>query len=247
MRRVLLILTSFLLLVLALGCLKTATTQETITQASTTTTIPAIATASGLTQKVESNRFIFYAPKDWKDVTRVRNLPVKNYIAYFDGSGVGFPAVYKNSNLTMNLWLKEGKASDLESTKNDLISSYTAQNPDRVYAAGFKIEPVKIKVSSGQDAYLIHSRFSRKSNLMRESRFELVVFNQNDSRAYLVTLAAQYGTDYDTAEQELNLKQLAEQIFDTFTLKVYTPTTSTTSSATTTTTTILTQQSSLIP
>jgi hypothetical protein len=54
---------------------------------------------------------------------------------------------------------------------------------------------------------------------LNQSRFDLVVFDPKGKKEYVATLSVQYASDYDTAEKELKLNELAEEIFATFELK----------------------------
>lgn len=230
---------SFLLLILASGCLN-ATTAVTTTRASiiTTTTIPRIVKNITLTQKVETDRFILYLPYDWKDVTAARRASGKHYEAYYNAQGSVFPSVYHGSPLYLNIWVEKINSSeDLKSVAEAIVSSYE-QNPDRVFPSDFKITPYEVNLSSGQDAYFIHVRYRLNSSSLNQSRYDLITADPQEKIIYAMTFTIQYKPDYATAEKELKLNELAVYIFRTFRLKDYTPETSTTLNPTNATTTI---------
>jgi hypothetical protein len=223
-----LFMASFLLLTLASGCLNTNTTVPT-TRAfiPTTTTIPRAAINITLSQKVETDRFILYLPKDWNDVTEARRTSGKFYEVYYNAQGSSFPTVYHGGPLYINLWVEKINTSqDLKSVTDAIVSSYS-QNPDRVFPAGFKITTYEVNLSSGQDAYLIYVRYHLNSSSLNQSRYDLITADPQEKVVYAMALTVQYKPDYDTAEKELRLNELAGYIFRTFRLKGYTPKNST--------------------
>ncbi|MFH1722410.1 MAG: hypothetical protein ABH950_07395 [Candidatus Altiarchaeota archaeon] len=168
-----------------------------------------------LTEKVETKSYVFFAPK-WRDSTDLYKSMDVHFESYLVGSGKGvFPFRYNNMPVIPTLWLMKDEQESLESLKTDWVSGYT-ENPDRVFPRDFKIEPKKIELKSGEDAYFIHLRFFRTSKDLNQSRFDLITFDKDTNEGYEMTISIQYEGEFEKAEKDLKLKEFAEQVFESF-------------------------------
>lgn len=153
-------------------------------------------------------------PVDWRDfsgeMTHVEN--------YFEASGLVLPFVYEGSPVILVVFVIKEDADDLESFKDKVVSEYR-KNTDRVFEEDFEdlVEPVSLH--SGPDAYIISTRFFRKSKSLYQNRYDLLTFSEKSNSGYIYGVSIQHGDkDYDIAE-ELWFYQFANILFGYFHLK----------------------------
>jgi hypothetical protein len=140
----------------------------------------------------------------------------KPFDYYFEASGTFLPITFNQKPVMVTVWVIKDNAASLEQLKEDTIKGY-AENPDRVFPDGFKHELEKITLKSGQPAYLVNTRFFRKSKGLNQSRFDLCTFN--NGHAYVITLSIQYDDPEYEFEAAHKLKGIAKGLFTLFVFK----------------------------
>ncbi len=146
-----------------------------------------------------------------------RNMEMgKPFDFYFEASGTFLPISFNQHPVMVTLWVFKDNATSLDQLKDETIRGY-ADNPDREYQKRFSHEVEKITLKSGQPAYLVNTRFFRKSKRMNQSRFDLCTFN--NGHAYVVTLSIQYDDPSYEFESIRKLKGIAKGLFTLFVFK----------------------------
>jgi hypothetical protein len=77
----------------------------------------------------------------------------------------------------------------------------------------------KIKLASGQDAYILNTRFFRKIKNLNQSRFDLVVYSDKAKQSYLITMSIQYSDPTYGFEEKFHLADFARKVYNYFILK----------------------------
>jgi hypothetical protein len=131
---------------------------------------------------------------------------------YLEASGIALPATTNNAPVIVTAFVVTFAAESLQDAKQITIRGY-AENPDRVFPKGETVQSTDTKLSSGEAAIILNTRFYRKSKSLHQSRFDLVAFRPDTKRAILYTLSVQYSDETYTLERTLNLRQLAEKMF----------------------------------
>ncbi|MCI0347998.1 MAG: hypothetical protein L0Z53_01105 [Acidobacteriales bacterium] len=147
-------------------------------------------------------------PRSW----RYMQPPGRGPEHLFEASGHALPATYKGGPVIVTAFIGTFPAASLADAKENTINGYS-QNADRVFPTGSKYQEKDFKLSSGQPATLLNTRFFRKSKNLQQSRFDLVAYMPSHKRALFYTLSVQYVDDTYKLEQELKLAELAQKMF----------------------------------
>ena len=147
-------------------------------------------------------------PRSW----RYLQPPGRGPEHLFEASGHALPASHNGDPVIVTAFIGTFPASSLADAKKNTIQGYS-ENPDRVFPSGTKYQEKDFKLSGGQPATLLSTRFFRKSKNLQQSRFDLVAYMPSHKRALLYTLSVQYVDDTYRLEQELKLAELALKMF----------------------------------
>ncbi len=164
----------------------------------------------------ETQHYKFSVPSKW------RELAIKGFgfEHFFIADGQGFPITYNNNPLIVRVFLNimPYKTSSLEEAKNIFMAQHK-QNPDRIFAKNFKHLASKIKLKSGQPAYILSSRFYNKSKQLYQSRFDLLAYSTVNKTGYLYTISIQHTDKAYQIDERLNINQFAVKLYSYFELK----------------------------
>jgi hypothetical protein len=152
--------------------------------------------------------YTFSVPRSWRysqpKAPRLEHL--------FEASGLALPATHNGNPVIVTAFISTFPAASLAEATENTIVGYS-ENTDRVFPNGPQHQQKNIKLSSGEAATVLNTRFYRKSKNLQQSRFDLVAFMPLHKRALLYTLSVQYVDDTYQLEQKLKLAELAEKMF----------------------------------
>lgn len=162
----------------------------------------------------EGSGYRLSAPSAWRYDDNTP-YPLAEFI---EASGRILPVAHSGAPVIVTIFLESFPAKSLEDGKADVIVGYR-QNPDRVFPRGFTHEEAKLSLKGRQTAYLLNTRFYRKSKGLNQSRFDLVAFSPKSRRLFMYTLSVQYLDDTYALENSFQLKSIARRLFGYFELK----------------------------
>jgi len=165
-------------------------------------------------QTHEAEAYSLKLPTRWIKLGTFGNLVDQS----FDASELYFPDTFNSKPVLTGLFILNQPAATLEEATSECLKGYRS-NPDRVFEKNYIDTVQKVRLSSGQDAYLLHTRFFRQSTQLNQSRFDLVVFSEKKKQGYLVMVSIQYNDSTYRFETENNLAGFAQKIFSNFSLK----------------------------
>jgi hypothetical protein len=163
----------------------------------------------------ETDYYKFSVPKSWRQTEMTAGT---NPEQYFEASGILLPATYNKAPVIVTIWIAKIEASNLNEAKEKILKDYRATT-DRVFAEGFSHEEESIKLRSGEEAFLLNTRFYRKSKGLNQSRYDLVVYSPKAKAGYLYTMSVQYNDAEYRFEQKYKLKDIAKKLYESFQLK----------------------------
>ncbi len=162
----------------------------------------------------EGDGFRLSAPSAWRDFDTTGS-PL---ILFFEASGRILPVKRDGAPVIVTVFLESFPAKSLEAGKADVVTGYR-QSPDRVFPRGFTHGEERITLKSGQVAYLVNTRFYRKSKGLNQSRFDLIAFSPKSRRIFMYTLSVQYADRSYGLEKSFQLKSIAHKLFGYFQLR----------------------------
>ena len=157
---------------------------------------------------ISSQFYVIKIPAEWRDKSTLTRGPEK----YFEGSGVGLPVTYNGGPVIVTAFMVKDEGSNLDECKESCLNGYRA-NPDRVFPLMYRDGEEKIELGSGTNAYILNTRFYRKSKELNQSRFDLVVYSEKAKAGYLYTLSVQYLDENYKFERDYKLLQFAKKLF----------------------------------
>ena len=163
---------------------------------------------------VETEFYSLKIPAGWLDLGKLGNLVDQS----FDATSLYFVDSFSNAPIIAGLFVINAPADNLEDTRTKCLKGYK-DNPDRIFPKDFVDEQTKITLESGQDAYLLKTRFFRPTKQLNQSRFDLVVYSDKAKQGYLVTVSIQYKDDTYIFEKDNNLDNFANKLYSYFKLK----------------------------
>ncbi len=153
--------------------------------------------------------YTFSVPRSWRHIHPKGNGPEH----YLEASGIVLPITENNAPVIVTAFITTFPAESLQQAKQTTTRGY-GENPDRVFPAGEKIQAADLTLRSGETALILNTRFYRKSKGLQQSRFDLVAFMPDRKRALLYTLSVQYSDETYALERKLQLRNLAEKMFE---------------------------------
>jgi hypothetical protein len=149
-----------------------------------------------------------------------RNMDMTSYglAEFFEASGRILPASHDGAPVIVTVFLSHFGAPSLDGAKRETVEGY-GQNPDRVFPDDLTHEERQFTLKGSQPAYLVNTRFYRKSKGLHQSRFDLMAFSEKSQTAYLYTLSVQYYDGSYGLEEEFQLRAIAEKLFGYFELE----------------------------
>ena len=162
----------------------------------------------------ETEYYRFSVPASWRQMdfgTRPEQ--------FFEASGTFLPVTHNKAPVIVTVWIdKIEEAGNLNEAKEEIVKHYRS-TPDREFPEGFTHEEETITLQSGEKAYLLNTRFYRKSKGLHQSRYDLVMYSPKAKSAYLYTLSVQYYDAEYQFERQFKLKEMAKRLYESFQLK----------------------------
>jgi hypothetical protein len=165
-------------------------------------------------KKVEGDNYSFYVPQKWRDM----DMTMYKMLHYYEASGLAFPLTYNGNNpVIVILTMVKMKQDNLEDIKKEISEGYS-ENPDRVFPDNFKFEIEEFTLGSSEKAYLINTRFYRKSKGLQQSRFDLAIYSGKAKLGYMFTISIQYSDETYHFENDFRLKDFSKKFYSYFSL-----------------------------
>lgn len=165
-------------------------------------------------KKVEGDSYSFFVPGKWREL----DMSMYKTLHYYEASGLAFPLTYNGQNpVIVILSMVKMKETNLEDLKTNICEGYKI-NTDRVFPENFKYETEEFYLNSSEKAYIINTRFYRKSKELNQSRFDLAVYSDKANQGYMFTISIQYADETYQFEQDFRLKDFARRFFSYFSL-----------------------------
>jgi hypothetical protein len=136
----------------------------------------------------------------------------------FEASGLALPTMFNGSPVMMTIFVVKQSGKTLDDCKEKCLGGYR-ENPDREFPKKFKDGQEKIKLTGGQDAYFLNTRFYRRSKGLNQSRFDLVVYSDKAQSGYIYTVSIQYIDNRYKFETDNKLADFAKKLYSYLTLK----------------------------
>lgn len=165
-------------------------------------------------KKVTSDNYEFQVPSNWRQISVREQGPEQ----LLEASGFGLPLSYNGSPVIVTAFFVKQDGKNLEDCKATCLKGYR-ENPDREFPMQFTEGQEKIKLLSGQDAYLLNTRFLRKSKGFNQSRFDLVVYSNKAQSGYIYTLSIQYLDGDYKFETDNALADFAKKLYSYLKIK----------------------------
>ena len=163
-------------------------------------------------KNIKTENYEFKVPYKWRQMSAIGDQE-----EYIDADGLMLPATFNGSPVIVTVFVFKQEATSVEDAKNKRIEK-SVKNRDREFADNIKYNVEKIKLSSGQDAYFLSTRFHRKSKHLNQSRFSLVVYSEKSKMGYSYTLAVEYNDSSYKFETDNNLSEFAKKLYGYFNL-----------------------------
>ena len=164
---------------------------------------------------VTTDNYEFQFPYKW------RQIPMggqKGPEQMLEASGLALPATVEGSPVMLTIFIVKQDGKDLDECKDKCLSGYR-ENPDREFPEKFKDGQEKLKLTSGQKAYFLSTRFYRKSKSLNQSRFDLVIYSDKAKSGYIYTISIQYSDKDYKFETTNQLSDFAKKLYSYFTIK----------------------------
>ena len=165
-------------------------------------------------QLIESDYYFILVPTTWFSMGGL----TENVDESIDATGRYFPDSFNLAPIIVGVFILSQPAKDLDDARSACLKGYRT-NEDRIFPNDYVENEEKLTISSGEQAYLLHTRFFRKSKNLNQSRYDLVVYSKKAKKAYLVTVSVQYNDNTYAFEKKNNLDAFARRIYSYFELK----------------------------
>jgi hypothetical protein len=164
-------------------------------------------------RSIKAPGYELQVPDQW------RVLPVRGPgpEQFFEASGLALPASFDGAPVVTTVFVVRQQGQDLADCKQKCLSGYR-DNPDREFPAGYQPGETKIKLASGQDAWLLSTHFYRPSKGLNQSRYDLVTYSPTARTGYLYTVSVQYRSSDYQFEQANDLAGFASRLYSYFRL-----------------------------
>ncbi len=164
---------------------------------------------------VTTDNYEFQFPYKWRQIPMSGQKGPEQML---EASGLALPGMVNGSPVMMTIFIVKQDGKDLDDCKNKCLIGYR-ENPDREFPENFKDGQEKIKLTSGDHAYFLKTRFYRKSKGLNQSRFDLVTYSQKANSGYIYTVSIQYSDKDYKFETTNQLSDFAKKLYVYFTIK----------------------------
>jgi hypothetical protein len=147
-------------------------------------------------------------PKDWLSLGGLGNVVE----ASFDASGLYFPEQFNDRPILVGVFLLNQRGNTLEEVRDSALKDYR-NNPDRVFEPGYKDSVYHYTLANGDQAFILHTHFFRKTPHLNQSRYDLVFFSEKFRSGYSVMISVQYNDPTYLFEKNNLLDVFAGRIF----------------------------------
>jgi hypothetical protein len=153
-------------------------------------------------------------PQNWLELGGLGNVVE----ASFDASGLYFPDQFENRPIMVGVFLLNQSGNSLEEVRDSALKDYR-NNADRVFESEYKDSVYKYTLANGEHAYILHTRFFRKSNQLNQSRYDLVFFSNRYKKGYSLMISVQYHDPTYLFEKINYLEVFASRVFTNMSVK----------------------------
>lgn len=162
---------------------------------------------------VKTDYYELKVPSDWRQMPTIGQGPE----LLLEASGRAFPAAYNGWPVIVTVFFVKQDGANLEDCKQKCLDGYRG-NPDRVFPEKFRDGQERVKLTDGQEAFFLNTRFYRKSKELNQSRFDLIVYSDKAKSGYIYTVSVQYADGDYQFETDNNLSDFAKKLYSYLTL-----------------------------
>ena len=163
---------------------------------------------------VTTDNYEIKFPYNWRQMPTDGNDPQQ----FLEASGLALSSTFNGSPVIMTIFIVIQEGKDLQDCKKKCLDGYRS-NSDRKFPNNFEDGEEKIKLSDGKDAYLLNTRFYRKSKGLNQSRYDLVVYSEKAKSGFLYTISIQYADETYKFEADNELANFAKKLYSYLDLK----------------------------
>src|SRR5262245_20513806 len=149
---------------------------------------------------ITSENYQFSVPENFRQMRTSSRNPEQ----FFEASGAGLPITFNQGPVIVTIFLVRENCSSLEDCKRKCSEGYRI-NLDRVFSDGWEDRQEKLTFGNGQEAWLLQTRFYRRSKGLHQSRFDLVTYSNKAKVGYLYTLSVQHADGTYKVESDLRI------------------------------------------
>lgn len=161
-------------------------------------------------------------PKKWRyNEVPKSNAESSGMLMIFEGSGIGFPYIVNDNPFIVNATIVKAKnISSLDSLETLFLEDMQkGKDVDKVFEDNYTPLVEEFTTKSGNKGKVVKHRYFRKSKGLSQSRYSLLVLNEETKNAFVFGISYQYDGSYKSTEDFLNLTKFSKDIFNNFELK----------------------------
>ncbi|RPI17064.1 MAG: hypothetical protein EHM58_10540 [Ignavibacteriae bacterium] len=163
---------------------------------------------------IEGENYTFSVPSKWRN----KDMTAYGMLHWFEASGLAYPITFQGNPIIVVVSFVKMEQQSVEEVKESIQRGYS-QNKDRVFPHNYNYDSKEVILKSGEKAYIIHTKFYRKSKFLNQSRFDLGVYSDKYKQGYMYTISIQYADDSYQFEKDYRLSEFAEKLYTYFTFK----------------------------
>ena len=155
----------------------------------------------------EAEYYKLEVPYEWRDFP----AELYGFECYYIAEGLLLPPFYEEGPVIVRVFMTETEANSLEELKDSVVEGYD-KNPDRVFEDDFEPQVEKYVLSSGEDTYLVSTKFFRKSKNLYQNRYDLVLYCDRHKKGYILTLSIQHNDGNYEIAKKWEFEDIAKKI-----------------------------------
>lgn len=163
---------------------------------------------------VTTDTYELKVPHTWQQVNG-RGLNKETMVVV---SAEDFRSLFNDSVNRIVLYVEKLEGNNLDACKERCFKNYR-ESPDRKITKQTKVGEQKLRLSSGQDAYLLNTHYTRKSTAFVVSHFDLVVYSDKAQTGYSYSFIIQYSGNAGTFEANNQAEAIAKKLYSFFIVK----------------------------
>ncbi len=165
-------------------------------------------------QTVETEAYSLQVPSGWK-VAPGREMPGPDFT--FELQGTLIPATYDKQPTTSTGFIRGVRGATLEEGIRNCIAMNRSHGDKHFSSDSDKV--TRFKLSSGEDAAIIKTRWTRMTKNVQQTKYDLVAYSAKKGHAINISIYFAYFDKQYVLEEQAQLDVRMREIFATFKLK----------------------------